>query len=62
MGDEKIGCDSDRDDAVDAAWEEIQKEGLTGESPTQEEWDRWAAEANERKKAKDGNAGEVQSH
>lgn len=62
QGDPKeIGCDSDRDETVDEFWAEVQRDGKTlgGSVPTQEEWDRWAAESRE---AKDGNAGKVQPH
>lgn len=59
---EKIGRDSDYDEAVESFWSRVLsgEETLPGEAMTQEEYDRWAAESKEA--AKDGSSGEVQPH
>lgn len=45
MKDDKLGCDSDYDEVLDEVWKDIQKNGLSGNSPTPEEWELWAAES-----------------
>jgi hypothetical protein len=53
---DRVGCDCDIDELVDEVWDKIIAEGpsgKTGNSPTQEDWDRWAAEDKELR-AKDG--------
>jgi len=53
---DRLGSDSDYDDSIDEVWAEIQQKGLSGQSPSQEDWDQWA------KEAKDGDSGKVQPH
>jgi len=50
------GIDCDNDPILDEVWDEIQENGLSGEAPSQEDWDRWDKEDQE---AKDGKAREV---
>jgi hypothetical protein len=53
---DRVGIDCDLDKIVDEVWDEFVKEGpsgKTGNSPTQEDWDRWDQE-NAELKAKDG--------
>ena len=52
MKDDRLGCDSDYDDVLDEVWKEIQKNGLSGNSPTPEDWERWAAESAAQEKAR----------
>lgn len=41
---EKIGSDCDYDPVIDEVWKNIQKEGLKGFTPTEEEWAEWEKE------------------
>lgn len=52
----QIGTDSDYDESLDELWAEIQKKGLSGQSPSEEDWERWEKERT------DGSSGEVRSH
>lgn len=45
MKDDKLGCDSDYDEVLDEVWKDIQKNGLSGNPPTPEEWELWQAES-----------------
>ena len=52
----RVGCDCDFDKLIDEVWDDFAKSGpsgKTGNSPTQEDWDRWDRE-NAELKAKDG--------
>lgn len=40
----RVGSDSDHDTVLDEVWEDIQRDGLRGESPTDEDWERWERE------------------
>jgi hypothetical protein len=53
MNDDKIGCDCDYDEVIDAFWEEIQKKGvLPGEPMSQEYYDQAVEGLRERKELK----------
>ena len=49
---EKIGSDCDYDPVIDEVWKDIQKEGLKGFTPTEEEWAEWEREYQEIMKRK----------
>lgn len=51
-----IGSDSDQDDILEEVWEDIRKKGLSGQSPSQDDWDKWEKERT------DGDSGKVQPH
>ncbi len=40
----KLGSDCDDDPVLDEVWADIQKNGLQGTTPTEEEWAEWERE------------------
>ena len=43
----KLGSDCDDDPILDEVWDDIQKNGLKGTTPTEEEWAEWKKEYQE---------------
>jgi hypothetical protein len=53
---EQLGADSDYDEALDEVWADIQKKGLSGQAPSEKDWNQWEQERT------DGGSGKVQPH
>jgi GNAT superfamily N-acetyltransferase len=53
---EQLGTDSDSDEVLDEVWAEIQKKGLSGQSPSEADWKEWEEERT------DGSSKKVRSH